>query len=95
MKTLRYLNTVLTVIALLLTLNLYVQLTGTPAGAMVSTANEAHAAAEPKGVGSTAARQQAMVEALDSLNTSVSAINKTLTDGSVRVRVDSLPAGDE
>jgi len=92
MKTLRYLNTVLTVIALLLTLNLYVQLTGTPAGGMVSPASEAHAA-ETKGVGSSAARQQQMVKSLESLNSTLSSMNQTLTNGSVRVRVDSMPEG--
>ena len=58
MKTLRYLNTVLTVIAILLTLNVYLQLTGTPAGGAVSVAQEAHAADKPaRGVGSSAQAQ--------------------------------------
>ena len=89
MKQLRYMNSVLTVIAVLLTLNLYAQLTGTPAGGVVSTAQQAHAADRAQGVGSQAARQQEMVDQLRSLNETVSTLSTTLTDGSVRVSVDS------
>ncbi|MEL7087029.1 MAG: hypothetical protein AAGL98_01075 [Planctomycetota bacterium] len=92
MKTLRYLNTVLTVIAVLLTINVYVQLTGSPAGAAVSTATQAHAADKAKGVGSTAAREQAQLEALRDINVNLKAAVAKLSDGSVRVKVDSMPA---
>lgn len=90
MKTLRYLNTVLTVIAILLTLNVYLQLTGTPAGAAVSVAQEAHAADKPvRGVGSSA---QAQLDQLKEINENLARLSGKLTDGSVRVKVDSLPA---
>ncbi|MEM7626841.1 MAG: hypothetical protein AAF333_14700 [Planctomycetota bacterium] len=92
MKTLRYLNTVLTVIAVLLTLNVYLQLTASPAGAAVSSATEARAADKPKGVGSTAAREQAQLETLRDINNNLVALGAKLTDGSVRVKVDSMPA---
>lgn len=90
MKTLRYLNTVLTVIAILLTLNVYVQLTGTSAGASVSTIQEAHAADKPaRGVGSSA---QAQLDQLKAINENLSRLSGKLTDGSMRVKVDSMPA---
>ncbi|MEO1237302.1 MAG: hypothetical protein AAFX76_10995, partial [Planctomycetota bacterium] len=93
MNSLRYLNRVLTVLAILLTVNIYVQLTGTAAGSAVSTANVAHARGDtPKGVGSTAAREQAQLEELRSLNRAVAQLNTTLTNGSVRVGVDNFPA---
>lgn len=91
MKTLRYLNTVLTVIAVLLTFNVYLQLTTTPAGAAVSPVSEAHAADKPQGVGSTAARAAAQLELLDDINGNLTALSAKLTDGSVRVKVDSMP----
>ncbi|MBB6430027.1 hypothetical protein [Algisphaera agarilytica] len=91
MKTLRYLNTVLTVIAILLTLNVYIQLTGTPAGAAVSVAQEAHASEKKpvRGVGSSA---QAQLDQLKEINENLARLSGKLTDGSVRVKVDSLPA---
>ncbi|MEM1028433.1 MAG: hypothetical protein AAGJ38_10150 [Planctomycetota bacterium] len=90
MKTLRYLNTVLTVIAILLTLNVYLQLTGTPAGGAVSVAQEAHAADKPgRGVGSSA---QAQLDQLKEINANLSRLSGKLSDGSVRVKVDSMPA---
>lgn len=90
MKTLRYLNTVLTVIAVLLTLNVYVQLTGSPAGAAVSTVQEAHAAEKPqRGVGNSATAQ---LEELREINNNLNRLAGKLTDGSIRVKVDSMPA---
>ena len=90
MKTVRYLNSVLTVIAVLLTLNLYVQLTvGGPA--VASTAHAADTA--KKGVGSTAARQAEMVRSLDELVKVNTLINQTLTNATISVKVENLPAG--
>jgi len=89
MKTLRYLNTVLTVIAVLLTLNVYVQLTGTPAGSAVSVTQEAHAADRPtRGVGSANAAQ---LDQLKAINENLSRLAGKLTDGTMRVKVDSMP----
>ena len=92
MKTLRYLNTVLTLIALLLTLNLYVQITATPAGAAISPATPAMAADQPRGVGSSAAREAAQLEEMQAMNQKLSTIAAALVDGSMRVKVDSMPA---
>jgi len=88
MKTLRYLNSVLTVIAVLLTLNLYVQLT-TPAGGNVASF------ATPRGVGSQAARQNEMTKAIKQLAKTAEMINVTLTTGDpLRVKVENFPAKD-
>ena len=92
MKNLNYLNRVLTVIAVLLTINLYVQITGTHAGSVVAPANEAMAEdRNPRGVGSTAAREAAQLDELRAISAGVERIAATLTDGSARVKVDSLP----
>lgn len=87
MKTLRYSNTILTVIAVLLTLNLYITLADSPAGSTLSAANEAHAA-EARGVGSQAERQQEILKALTDMKASVEKINTTLTSGALRVKVE-------
>ncbi len=90
MTTLRYLNTVLTVIAVLLTLNVYVQLTGSPAGAAVATIQEAQAADKPaRGVGNSPTAQ---LEELREINNNLNRLAGKLTDGSMRVKVDSMPA---
>lgn len=88
MKSLRYLNTVLTVIAILLTLNVYVQLTGTPGGGVVSVAQEARADAPKRGVGSSATAQ---LNELKEINDNLSRLAGKLTDGTMRVKVDSIP----
>ena len=84
----KYLNTVLTVIAVLLALNLWVGVHQSPAAAAVD--NEAMAQ------GTTTAGQQRsqMIEALGNLNTSVEQVNRKLGDGSVRVQVTSMPEHD-
>ncbi|MEE9404963.1 MAG: hypothetical protein V3V20_08715 [Algisphaera sp.] len=94
MKHLRYLNSVLTVIAILLTLSLYTQLTSPSHGPVASFATPAHAAERAKGVGSQAARQEAMVKSLESLVKSVDQLNANLTNGSARVQVENFPAAE-
>ena len=93
MKTLRYLNSILTVIAVLLTINVYVQLTGTPAGTTLSVATEAQAADKnPKrGVGATAAREAAQLEELKAINVGLDRLAASLTNGSIKVQVESMP----
>lgn len=94
MKTLRYLNCVLTVLAILLTLNVYVQLTGSPAGGSLSMTTPAHAAPAPlaekpvRGVGSS---PQAQLDELKQINETLSQLTGRLTDGTMRVKVDSMP----
>lgn len=95
MKTLRYLNSVLTVIAVLLTLNLYVQLTAPAGSPAVSFATPAHAAEAKRGVGSQAARQNDMIKAIKQLSKSAEMINVTLTSGTpLRVNVENFPTAD-
>ena len=90
MKSLSYCNRVLTVIAVLLTLNLYVQLTGTAGGAVVTPVTEARADRGPdRGVGNAAAAQ---LDQLRQINVGISALAATLVEGTVRVKVDSMPA---
>lgn len=85
-----YLNTVLTVIAVLMALNLWVGVHQSPASAMIDPATPAHAA------GRTDAGQQRaeMIAALNKLDTTVNAMSKKLGDGSVKVTVTSLPEHD-
>ena len=95
MKTLRYLNSVLTVIAVLLTLNLYVQLTAPAGGNVASFTTPAHAAEAKRGVGSQAARQNEMTKAIKQLAKTAEMINVTLTTGDpLRVKVENFPAKD-
>ncbi len=90
MKTLSYCNRVLTVIAVLLTLNLYVQLTDTAAGGVIAPVAEAHAAPRPeRGVGNAATAQ---LDELRQINSNLNTIAATMIDGTVRVKVDSMPA---
>lgn len=96
MKHLRYLNSLLTVIAVLLTLNLYVQVTA-PASVTtaVNLATPAHAAAKDKrGVGSQAARQGEMIAAIKQLAKTTETINATLSGAPLRVQVENFPVQD-
>jgi len=88
MHTLRYTNRVLTVVAVLLTLNLYAQFTA----AGPSTAAPARADSLAKGVGSQAARQAEIAKGVQQIGRTVEAMNQALTDGSVRVKVENFPA---
>lgn len=87
MRSLRYLNTVLTLIAILLTLNLYVGWTTTPGGELLSIASEAHAQ-ESGGIANAGAQRKEMIDLLKQMNASVNEMQKTLTNGSARVRVE-------
>ena len=83
MPSLRYLNTVLTVIALLLTLNLWTAWTTTAGGQALSVAQPAEAAINPQ------AQRHEMIGLLKKLNTNVGELNATLTSGKVRVKVEA------
>lgn len=90
MRSLRYLNSILTVIAVLLTLNLYVAWNTTPAGVAVSFAEEAHAQ-EAGGISNAGAQRKEMIDLLKQLNVNVVGVKKTL-DGGVRVTGDEAGA---
>lgn len=86
----KYLNAVLTVIAVLLAFNLWVGMHNSPIGAAIDPAVEAQAQ------GATNAGQQraAMISALNSMSEDIDAISRKLSDGSMRVQVDNLPDED-
>ena len=87
MQSLRYLNCVLTILAVLLTLSLWTAWTTTPAGEVLSIAEPAHA----QGVANAGAQRKEMIDQLNQLNLKMTELKATLTDGSVRVRVDAMP----
>ncbi len=86
MRSLRYLNGILTVLAVLLAVNTWVLIAGTPAGAVLSPVSEARA----QGVGGAAERQVEIVNQLKALNKSVTALEKTIQQG-VTVNVKTMP----
>jgi hypothetical protein len=85
MKSLRYLNTVLTLIAVLLTANLWTQWNTTPGGDTLSVATQA------KAVGLTNAAQQRkdMIELLKKINADTTGLKSMLSNGSARVRLEA------
>lgn len=86
MVSLRYLNGVLTVIAVLLALNFW---TVAGSGSLTGAVQTVEAQADSgRGVGSTAARQQEMVQALSRIQQSVDRIERTMTSGSLVVKID-------
>ncbi|MEM9753498.1 MAG: hypothetical protein AAF916_08945 [Planctomycetota bacterium] len=89
MRSLRYLNGILTVLAVLLAVNTWVLIAGTPAGTLLSPANEAHA----QGVGGNAERQAQIVAELKSLNSAVKGLESKLNAG-INVKVTSMPKSD-
>ncbi len=86
MRSLRYLNGILTVLAVLLAVNTWVLIAGSPAGAVLSPVTPAHA----QGVGGAANRQVEVVDQLKALNKTATALEKAIAQG-VNVNVKSLP----
>jgi len=86
----RYLNGVLTAIALLLGMNLWVNMHQSEAAASLDPATEALA----QGTVSPAQQRESMIREINALGAKIDAIGAKLSDGSVRVKVDSMPAGD-
>lgn len=80
----KYLNTVLTAIALLLALNLWVGIHDAPASSAIEPANEAHA----QGRVDAGQQRAAMIEELKGLNGKIDTLSKKLGDGSVKVKVE-------
>ncbi len=85
----KYLNAVLTVIALLLALNLWVGVHPSPSESMNP---EGQAIAQ----GSVNAGQQRaeMIKELQGLKSTVESMSKKLTDGSIKVKVEGDPSKD-
>jgi len=86
MRSLRYLNTVLTIIAVLLTLNLYVGVTG----GNVSWQSEAHAAGLPN----AGAQRKAQTDLLKRLVSQLDELKSILTSGQARVKVEGSTDND-
>lgn len=86
----RYLNTVLTAIALLLALNLWVGAHQLPAAAALDPATDALA----QGRTDSGQQRAAMIAALNQLNTKVDSMSKKLSDGSIKVTVTAMPEQD-
>lgn len=85
----RYLHGVLTAIALLLAMNLWVNLhdSETPALGLESQAMA-------QGATSPAQQRETMIREIQALGAKIDAVGTKLTDGSARVKVDSMPEGD-
>ncbi len=90
MLRLRYLNSVLTVIAVLLTINLYTLWTVTPGGAALSPSPSM---AAEGGVVDARVQRKDMIDQLKQLNSELSAMHRTLSSGNVRVQVET-PSSD-
>lgn len=86
----KYQNAVLTAIAVLLGMNLWVGAHHAPAAAALDPSSEALA----QGRVDAGQQRAAMITELKALGTKVDAMNKKLTDGSVKVKVEGLPEKD-
>ena len=84
MQNSKYLNAVLTTIALLLGLNLWVGAHQSPAAAAMDPASSALA----QGKTDSGEQRAQMITELKSLNTKIDAMSKKLSDGSIKVKVE-------
>ena len=87
MPALRYTNAVLTLLAVLLSANLWVQVSG-PAGTGLATP------ANAQGVGNSSQRQVEILKQIENANDQLRAINSNLIGG-IQVEVTSMPATGE
>ena len=81
MRQLRYLNAVLTVVAVLLTMNLWVAWQTTPGGERLTMTQSANA----QGLVDAGSQRREMIDLLKQLNVSMSELQGTLTDGTMRL----------
>ncbi|MFI4859738.1 MAG: hypothetical protein ACIAXF_03540 [Phycisphaerales bacterium JB063] len=91
----KYLNTVLTVIAVLLGLNLWTGMHTSPAGESLDPATTAHA----QGRANPAEERREIINKLNEVVASVDAVGSKLDamtnrSGQVRVEIESMPDGD-
>ncbi len=84
MGALRYLNTVLTVLAILLAFQLWTSWTGGPADTTASVATPAYAS----GIPNAGAQRQQMVDLLKRQSQQLDALTKLFESGQARVRLD-------
>jgi len=90
MKSLRYLNTVLTLIAVLLTVNIWTMWNMTPGGQALSVATEAQAV----GIANAGQQRKEIVDALKRVNADTSEMKSMLANGSVRVKIEGNASVD-
>ena len=90
MPKLTYLNAILTVLAVLLAMNLWVGLHG-PGGALLAPGQHVHAQGIPDG----GAQRLEMVNQLKLLNTRVNEVSELLRSGELRVQIDAARRDDE
>ncbi|MGB1125169.1 MAG: hypothetical protein ACPG4Q_08180 [Phycisphaeraceae bacterium] len=89
MNNMKYLNAVLTVIAVLLALNLWVGVSPTPSD-RISLESQAMA----QGRVDAGQQRAEMIKELKGLKSTVEAMSSKLTDGSIKVKVESMPEHD-
>jgi hypothetical protein len=90
MKSLRYLNTILTVIAVLLTLNVWTLWSVTPGGEALSVATEARA----QGTANAAAQRKQMIDAIKQVKAETRELSAMFKNGSARVRLEAGSQSD-
>jgi len=93
MKSLRYLNTVLTLIAILLTVQLWTGWHGS-AGQMLDHA----ATVEAAGIPNAGSQRAAMLDELETMNKNIAALRSTLESDGLKVvvtNIDDLKADEE
>lgn len=86
----KYLNAVLTTIAVLLALNLWVNVHQSPAASLIDPASEAQA----QGRVDAGQQRAAMIDELKNLTGKVDALSRKLADGSIKVTVQGEPDND-
>ena len=91
MRSLRYLNTVLTIIAVLLTINIYVGLTDD----VVSTTPQANAASSYAGLPNAGKQRQDMLDELKKLNGKMDSLTSMFRNGDARVIVTGGDKDDD
>ncbi len=91
MKSLRYLNTVLTLIAVLLTVNIWTLWNMTPGGEALSVATEAEAA---NGIPNAGQQRKEIVDAVKRVNDDTNAIKNLLANGTIKVRIEGNASQD-
>lgn len=89
MNNMKYFNAVLTVIAVLLALNLWVGVSPTPSD-RISLESQAMA----QGRVDAGQQRAEMIKELKGLKSTVEAMSSKLTDGSIKVKVESMPEHD-
>ena len=87
MPSVRYLNSILTIIAVLLTLNVYALWTAAPGGQLASVALEARA--EAGGLPNAGKQRKDMIDELKKVTAGITRMEQTLTSGQVRVRMEA------